>query len=161
MSLFFCFTPSFQMRKPRFGGIEAVAKVLESVSGSALTQPAPALLCGCNLVMNLMLGPVLGPLSCLFCLPPPSLMVFLRGDTQLFMVQGARCPRSPGKMSAPGMVPGLYWVLLQSSSLQPSVLHAPQALGNVWPPAVLVPSCAALCTEYGLRRELLCLTPWV
>lgn len=148
MSLFSPFTPSFQMRKPSFREIEAVAKVLESVSGSTPIQPAPALPCGCNLHDESDALRSSGP--------PPSLMVFLRGDIQLFMVLGASHPCSPGKTSAPGMMPGLHGVLLQSR-LQPSLLRASQALGNVRPPAVRVPSCAALCPRDGFRRELWCL----
>lgn len=49
------------MRKLRFREMEPIAKVLEAVSGSAVTRPAAALAVTCSI--KLMLCPILGPHS--------------------------------------------------------------------------------------------------
>jgi len=117
MSLILPLHPHFS----EFREIEAIAEFLKSVTGSALTQPAPALLCGCNLQHESDALPSSGPPLLPFMLDS-TLVVFLRGDIQLFTVLGASHPCNPGKISASGMMPGLSWVLLQSSRLQPSPL---------------------------------------
>ena len=103
--------------------MEPIAKVLEAVSGSAVTHPVAALACGCDLQHKADALPNSGPPLPPF-LPSSTLTVFPMGDIQPFTMVGTSPPRNPGKLSAPGMTPYLYWVLLQASCLRPS-LHAP------------------------------------
>lgn len=142
------------MRKPRFRETEAIAKVLESVTGSALTHPAPGLQHESDALPNS--GPLLLPF-----LLDSTLVVFLRGDISSswcwVQVVHATQAKSQPLESCRGS-PGSYFSLL-ACCLHSFLLLRPWVTSG--PPGVLVPSCAAVCTGCGLRTELLCLTTWV
>lgn len=88
MSLISHCTTTFQMRKLKFTEIEPIAKVLETISGSALSHPALALACGCDLQSKPDDAlPSFGPQFLLFLLC--STLTVLRGDIQPSPVLGS------------------------------------------------------------------------
>lgn len=142
-------TATFQLRKLRFREIEPIAKVLEAVTGLALSHPAPALACGYDLrhKTDAVSNSGSQPLLFLLC---STLTVLLWGDIQPFTVLGTSPLCNPGKLWCSGMIPRLYWVPLQASCV-PCLLHAPQSLHNVWPPVLLAPRCNTVhCRGRGL-----------
>lgn len=119
-----------------FTEIEPIAKVLEAISGSALSHPAPALACGCDLQCKPDALPSSGPQFLLFLLC--STLTVLRGDIQPSPVLGSSPLCNPGKLWVSEMIPCLYSVPLQASCVPYSLL-APQSLHNDWPLVVLAP----------------------